>query len=249
MRLGRRVAELVELLLPSACVGCGVRLPPGGAEEPVCPRCRSRLRSLPAPRCDRCGIPRGTGVTADAPCEECRGWPAVLRHARSAVELRPPADRLVHGLKYGGWRTVAGPMTERMASVRLPDPASESDTVVVPVPTTRTRRRMRGYNQAAVLAAGVARRLDRPPVEALRRRPGGRTQVSLHPRERERNVMRAFSVRSEEVARIRARPILLVDDVLTTGATAGAAARALDTAGVESVTLLTFARALPYRSS
>lgn len=139
-------------------------------------------------------------------------------------------------------------MARRMADLRLPRTASADDAVVVPVATTRTRRRSRGYNQAAVLAEAVAERLERPFAPVLRRRSGKHTQVALHPRERERNVRRSFSVRPERASRVRERPVLLIDDVLTTGATAGAAARALETAGVESVVLLTFARALPYRS-
>lgn len=240
---------LADFFLPPACIGCGSRLADLESREPVCPRCRSRLRALPAPRCRRCGIPRGTGAEEQGACEECAGWPSVLRHARSAVDLEPPADRLVHALKYGGWRTVAPVMARRMAGLRLPSSASPDEAVVVPVATTRTRRRRRGYNQAAVLAEAVSERLGRPLANVLRRRSGRRTQVALHPRERERNVRRSFSVRPEGAFRVRERPVLLIDDVLTTGATAGAAARALETAGVESVVVLTFARALPYRAA
>ena len=118
---------------------------------------------------------------------------------------------------------------------------------VVPVPTTRTRRRRRGYNQAAELASVVAEALDLELVPALRRRAGGRTQVSLQPVERNRNVRRAFSARDPEGVRVRGRSVLLVDDVLTTGATATAAARALQSAGARGVRLLTFARSVPYR--
>lgn len=191
---------------------------------------------------------QGSGLGRALDCGECRRWPPALRGARSAVVLEPPADRLVHALKYDGWRELAGLMGERMARTRLPPTTADPRAVVVPVPTTRTRRRRRGYNQAAVLAEAVAGRLRRPVVRALRRRSGGRTQVSLRPLERDRNVRRAFSARAGEASRVRGRPILLVDDVLTTGATAGAAVRALDAAGVGDVVLLTFARALPYRS-
>lgn len=136
-----------------------------------------------------------------------------------------------------------------MARVSLPAPEAGLPSVVVPVPTTRTRRRRRGYNQAAVLAEAVAAATERPVARALRRCSGGRTQVALQPIERRRNVLRAFSVPEDEARRVRGRHVLLVDDVLTTGATAGAAAGALDGAGVVGVTLLTFARALPYRRS
>lgn len=218
--------------------------------ERICDRCRSRLRAPPPPLCERCGLPVGTGAEAGSFCEECWGWPDAIDRARSAVVLQPPADRLVHALKYGGWRELAEPMGRRIARIPLAEKAGGSvRAVVVPVPTTRTRRRRRGYNQAAALADTVARALDRPLLEALHRRDGGRTQVALHPLERGRNVSRAFSVRGAVASHLRQRPVLLVDDVLTTGATAGAAARCLEAAGAGSVTMLTFARALPYRDS
>lgn len=118
---------------------------------------------------------------------------------------------------------------------------------MVPVPTTRTRRRRRGYNQAAVLAEAVGGILGRPVVRALHRRPGARSQVALQPLERGHNVLRAFEARGEGSRRIRGRHVLLVDDVLTTGATAGAASRTLGAAGATGVSLLTFARAMPFR--
>lgn len=192
-------------------------------------------------------MPLGSRPPRTDRCEECRSWPSILRRARSATILEAPADRLVHGLKYGGWRELASVMGERMARALMPEGGSAPISVVVPVPTTRTRRRRRGYNQAAVLAEVVGRALERPVVGALRRRSGGTTQVALQPMERGRNVLRVFSVEGVGGRRIRGRHVLLVDDVLTTGATAGEASRALEAAGVTGVTLVTFARALPYR--
>ncbi len=156
--------------------------------------------------------------------------------------LEPPADALVHALKYEGWRELAGPLSDRMAP--LAPPAVE---VVVPVPTTPERLRERGYNQALLLAGEVARRRSLPLACALRRKAAGATQVSLRPEERRSNVKGSFAPRLRAVPGIRSRRILLVDDVLTTGATASDATRALAEAGVREIHLLTFARALPYR--
>jgi len=107
--------------------------------------------------------------------------------------------------------------------------------------------RERGYNQAALLARRFAEATGRRCVEALARREGGRTQVSLTPEERRHNVRRAFRIREESVPSFAGRELLLIDDVLTTGATASAAAEALERGHVSGVTLLTFARALPGR--
>lgn len=192
-------------------------------------------------------MPLGTGRSGASSCEECHGWPAALTLARSAVILAPPADRLVHALKYEGWRHVASLMGERIARIRLPGRFRPGRAVVVPVPTTRARRRGRGYNQARVVAEALAERRGDEVSGALIRVSGGGSQVSLHPSQRRRNVRGAFTIGEGAGPRIRGRPVLLVDDVLTTGATAGAAARTLAAAGARGVAVVTFARALPYR--
>ena len=133
-------------------------------------------------------------------------------------------------------------MAERMAGEL---PLHPDDPIIVPVPTTSWRRRIRGYNQAALLAEAVASRRSLPLVRALSR-GGGRTQVRLGPRERRSNVQGAFSLTENSCSLIRDREVILVDDVLTTGATAISAARALELGGVSSVHLLTFARSFPF---
>ncbi|MEX1259077.1 MAG: phosphoribosyltransferase family protein [Gemmatimonadota bacterium] len=132
-----------------------------------------------------------------------------------------------------------------MAHVPLPGLPDLAGVPIVPVPTTLRRLRDRGYNQAGVLAATVARATGGILLEALSRMEGGESQVALHPDERRANVKGAFLLRDSSAAEIRGRDILLVDDVLTTGATAVAAAETLGAGGARSVTLLTFARALP----
>lgn len=134
-----------------------------------------------------------------------------------------------------------------MAAVELPV-LPKFHTLVVPVPTTRARRRRRGYNQAELLARIVATERGIPWVDALERTGRSVTQVALHPTQRRANVENVFSCRPEGAERIGDGRVLLIDDVLTTGATAGAAAGVLIEAGARAVTLLTFARALPFRS-
>jgi ComF family protein len=161
------------------------------------------------------------------------------------VVLAPPASTLVHALKYGGWPELADEMALPMARRGVLPRGLSPDAPLVPVPTTPKRERERGYNQARALARALAKRTGRPLVEALARKEGGDSQVSLHPAERRRNVLRAFSLREEWVPRLQGMEVVLVDDVLTTGATACAAAEVLGHAGCRSVGVLTFGRALP----
>jgi ComF family protein len=243
----RAVRYLLDLALPPGCGGCGALLPRGSRGPRICPGCRTRLRALPSPRCPRCHAPRGTGLPPDRPCPECAGWPSELTTARCAFQLADPADALVHALKYGGWPELALEMGELMARALGWVPEAEVSALLVPVPTTPSRERERGYNQAGLLARAVGERTGQSVVEALIRREGGSTQVSLHPSERRANVREAFSLGADEGARVRDRDVILVDDVLTTGATATAAAEVLVDGGARRVDLVTFARALPGR--
>jgi ComF family protein len=151
-------------------------------------------------------------------------------------------DDLVHALKYEGWPELAESMGRELA--KLPLPPEDGMSLVVPVPTTTKRLRRRGYNQAELLARSLAQRTGRELRPALVRRAEGRSQTALTPAERHENVRGVFAPRESQPDLAGAR-VLLVDDVLTTGATAGEAAVTLASMGASSVTLLAFARALP----
>ena len=158
--------------------------------------------------------------------------------------MASPVDRLVHALKYEGWYELAEEMGGSMAALELPDSGGPPE-LVVPVPTTARRLRERGYNQAELLARVVAERRGLPLATPLVRVRGGATQVSLAPTQRRANVAGAFRAAADRRT-LEAHHVLLVDDVLTTGATAGAAAAALLRSGARHVSLVTFARALPF---
>jgi len=246
MKAAGSAGSFLDLLLPSGCLACGTWIP-GGIHVPiVCGRCRSLLPVAPWPRCPRCDHPRGTGRPAETTCRMCRDWPDSLAYARHAYLLAPPADTLVHALKYEGWKELSPLMGQAMARVALPPLPPGASRVVVPVPTTAARTRRRGYNQALLLARSVADSLGLELLEGLRRERGGSTQVALHPSERRANVKGVFAAQAEALCRLRGAHVLLVDDVLTTGATAVAAATELTAAGVSEVTLVTYARALPF---
>jgi ComF family protein len=234
-----------HLVFAPVCLACDTRVAPGIT---VCSVCRARIAPLPAPRCPRCGAPRlQTGRDDGRVCPDCAHWPPVLRFARSACALAPPADRLVYRLKYGGWHTLAGPLATYMAGASLPPEAAHEARVCVPVPTTSARRRERGYDQAVLLADAYAGRTGRRSMHALERSRGAPSQTTLQAAARGANVAGAFRADARVMARLRDAHVLLIDDVLTTGATAAACATALADAGARCVTLLTFARALDAR--
>lgn len=242
--LARRARLAFDTLLPTACVGCGRGV--ASDDAPLCGPCASRLPRLPRPRCERCAEPLGR-LPRGAPfrrCGTCEEWPDDLVAADAPYAFRDGGASVVRALKYGRWTSLAALMARDMAAPargvleRLAWPPAR--LVVVPVPLASSRLRERGFNQAELLAGPLAAALGAPLVRALAREPGGRRQAGLSGGARQSNVEGRFVAR-----RGPDRPpahALLVDDVLTTGATALACATALVEAGFERAALVTFAR-------
>jgi ComF family protein len=192
----------------------------------------------PPPLCIRCGVPlRARGAsTGSRTCGACGLHPPAFAAARGAALYAPigAPSVLVTALlafKYGGVRSLAGPLALLIAE-RLPVPR---DAVLVPVPLHRTRLRQRRYNQSALLANAVAKRTGRPLLlGALVRRRTSPPQAGLDAAARRASRLReVFAVR--DPAAVSHRRVLLIDDVITTGATADACARALLAAGANRV--------------
>lgn len=229
---------VVSLIYPPTCAGCGGATADPGA---LCPSCWSSLRLIEEPVCQRYGTPfaldLGVGplVSPRAIAE-----PPVFGRARAVALYDSVARRLVHRLKYEDRLDLAGVMARMMAaSGRTLIAEAEC---LVPVPLHRGRLWRRRFNQSALLARAIADAAGRPCVAtALVRVRATRSQVGLSRAARAENLSGAFRVASAEQHRVRGRRVLLVDDVMTTGATGNAAARTLLRGGATSVDLLTFA--------
>jgi ComF family protein len=238
---------LLDLVFAPACLACNGVIAAADSARFVCRRCRAQLRSLPPPCCERCGASvLRTGRSASFACSECTHWPAAIRYARSACLLHPPANTIVHQFKYGGWRALAEPMAQRLCHVLLPEEVQSEVRSICAVPTTQARRRTRGYNQAELLARAYAAAARLEYVDSLERTRASDTQTALQPLERAANVAGAFRLRGPTSALVGAH-VLLIDDVLTTGATVAECALTLVAGGARCVSVLTFARALDAR--
>ena len=234
------LAALEQLLLPNACVACDRLSPPSGPDALVCSRCRSRLTPLTG-GCPRCHQP----LPLIGGCRFCRAWPAELRWVRSGVWLGGEAREIVHHLKYDGYTPLARVMADMIVHA-VPVPTA---SVLVPIPLTPSRRKHRGFNQATLLARALGTRWGVPVGERLLTRLRERgSQTALTPEERLANVTGVFAAAAPPHAGAGQAhaEVVIVDDVLTTGATLAAAAAALTGAGWRQLGAVTFARALPY---
>ncbi|WP_283091246.1 ComF family protein [Gluconobacter kondonii] len=241
MRVGRRIARtLLNTLLPPVCAACGTEVMTEGA---FCSACFQAAHRIVSPRCDRCGVPlenEGLGGTQNC-CAACHAHPPVWRSARAAFVYDAWSRRLILPLKYSDHTENAAVLARHMA-VAAEDLLGKA-TLVVPVPLYRTRLWKRRYNQAGLMAQGVARLAGVPcAVDVLQRVRSTKALARLSAEEREQEVAQAIRVRVGRDEQIRGQAVLLVDDVLTTGSTATVCTLALMQAGAASVDILVAAR-------
>lgn len=229
------------LVLPAHCPLCqGVMTV--ASRLPVCPTCLERFPRFASPLCARCGYPFPTS-TAAALCHRCRRHPLACDGLRCYGPYQEPAVGMIQLLKHRPITPLARWFAARLADLVVEEPLLAATDAIVPVPLDRRRLRQRGFNQAELIARCLARRLRIPMRPELLVRVVPRPEkLLLTARQRRESVRGAFLVPpGQRVDRMR---ILLIDDVVTTGATLDACARALKAAGAERVTALCVARSL-----
>ncbi len=236
--LALRLAQVaLDTLYPPTCLACRAATDRHGA---LCPRCWSAMRFIERPFCERLGTPFEHDLGQGLISPQAMADPPAFARARAVAQFEDgPARTLVHRLKYSDRAELARPMARWMARAGA-DVLTDADRLT-PVPLHALRLWRRRFNQAAALTAEISRQTGKPcDLTAIQRVKATRSQVGLSRAQRAENVQGAFRV--VDGAAVRGLSVVLVDDVLTSGATANAASRALLRAGAKRVDVLVFAR-------
>lgn len=253
--MGHRLAScilngLLDVIFPPVCILCGRRLSSSGGIT-ACSDCWAKAREIVGPLCKKCGIPvlsqdrEGSGFTYICGICRQREWHYDL--ARSVYIFDGPVKAAIHLMKYQGHflmgRWLGNKMTQIIAEGDYyKEKDKTTECMIIPVPLSPERLRQREFNQSDVLACSVGRALDLPVYSGLLERLNGdRPQVGLTTKERWSNVRGRFLVSSPE--RVINKRIILVDDVMTTGATVNECSRTLKQKGASAVDVWTLARA------
>lgn len=218
------LARALDVVFPRRCAGCG------GGPWPFCQTCVRALEAIEPPWCARCGAPSVLQVPR---CRDCP--PPPIATVRAPFRYEGPAREAIHRLKFTGWRDVAAALASAIAAC---DDQAPVDAITW-VPLSRRRLAERGYDQARALAVALASQTGTPVARLLRRTIATGPQAGRPGSDRRLAMRGAFTASRDVPARV-----LLVDDVLTTGATAAACAEALLAAGACEVHVSVAARAV-----
>jgi ComF family protein len=230
----------LDLVFPPSCISCRRAIETDGA---LCPSCWGQVRFIEKPYCERLGTPFAADLGAEGLLSpEAIAHPPVYARARAVARFEDgPVRHLIHRLKYGDRLELALPLGRQMARAGH-ELLGEAD-LLVPIPLHRGRLFWRRFNQANALAEVVSKASKVPSDPfVLKRTKATPSQVGLTRVQRAENMHGAFEVAEAEKVKIEGRALLLIDDVLTSGATLNAAARVLLRAGAARVDALVFAR-------
>ncbi|KAA0213499.1 ComF family protein [bacterium] len=235
--IGALAMGLLDLLLPRHCVVSGRPL---AHDEPGCvaPEVLRQAKLTAGDYCSRCGARQGEGIGAIHGCGRCEEFKEGFgtREVCAVGDYEGVLQSLCLALKFGGERAAAAPLSHYLIQLVFDRGLADKVDAVVPVPLHPLRQYQRGYNQAELLARPLARALSKPLWnDVLRRRRRTKAQSELSAAQRRSNVEDAFEVRPRRAARVEGRSLLVVDDVMTTGATLAACAKALKRAGAKAV--------------
>ena len=236
--------SLVELVFPHSCVNCGGLVeatgPAATGFRHLCPRCVAQIEFVHPPHCLTCGHPFYGVVEGDRMCPHCEGLAPAFREGRTAVLFKGPARALVLELKYHRGLHVLDDMAEIFRRVPRLGAAVRGATLV-PVPLHPRKARVRGYNQAELLAEVIAQVAGGGTKVALLlcRRIDTESQTAFDRRTRMANLKNAFAL-AKDATLNPAHHYILVDDVFTTGSTLNNCARVLQRAGVLTLDVITF---------
>eukprot|EP01037_Dinobryon_pediforme_P014322 gene14322-14445_t len=230
---------VLDVIYPPSCLACRAAI---AEPDRLCPQCWTKMRFIERPYCERLGTPFAQDLGAGLLSPQALAYPPVYNRARAVAHFEDgPARHLVHRLKYGDRMELAKPMGHWMA--RAGAEVLATADVLVPVPLHPKKLGARRFNQAMVLAESISHHCAVPVAStALSRVKVTQPQVGLSRAQRATNVQGAFRVLPDAAFEVSGRNVVLVDDVLTSGATLNAAARALLRGGATSVDVLVFAR-------
>ncbi len=232
------IGGLIGAIYPPACLSCKEEtVTPSG----LCAKCWAETIFIAGLCCNSCGVPLPGEAADDALCDACLQSPPAFRHGRAALLYQGGGRRLALALKHGDRLDIVRPLAAWMARAGR-DVLAQCD-LIAPVPLHWRRLLLRRYNQSAELARNLAKLTGKPVIpDLLVRQRMTPSQDGLNRNERFANQAAAFKVHPRHLAKARGKYVLLIDDVMTTGATLSACAETCLAAGVQQVDALVLAR-------
>ncbi len=230
-----RVKPIANVLVPRGCIVCGKT-----TDTTVCADCRTTLHYIQEPYCTRCGKPFTTGSGVSHVCYDCIKGKNAFMLARAVFEYNGAAIRLIHRFKFGDQVNLAAFFSDELLMLYEVYFAGLGIDAILPVPLSPRRLKHRSYNQSHLISTGLSRSLSIPVLSSvLVKIKETQPQSRLRARQRQDNVKGAYEITDRQA--LRGKSVLLIDDVITTGATVNACTRSLLRAGAHQVYVMAIA--------